>query len=117
VPVVVAGQTLLNPYEGFGVETVEGEHVVGAVERIAMAPSPPHSAIATDAFRASIGNHADETIAIVTRSRDGLRAELEALPTVDPAAVRKAVPKVIAALRQFDDDARCIDVAVAESPR
>ena len=42
--------------------------------------------------------------------------ELEALPTVDRAAVKQAVPQVIAALRAYDRDAPRIDVTIAESP-
>jgi len=116
VPVVVSGEVLLNPYEELGAEIVEGEHVVGGTERIAVAPSPNHSAIATDALRRATHSHTGEVIASVRRSRSGLHVELEALPTVDQAAVKQAVPRVIAALRAYDRDAPRIDVTIAEIP-
>jgi len=112
IPVVVAGQTLLNPYEGFGVEVVEGEHVVGAVERLAMAPSPQHSEVATSSLLESLHAEPGDAIAVAYRKRSGVRIELEAVPAIDRAAVKAAVPKVIAAVREYDTDTERIDVSI-----
>lgn len=113
VPVVVSGQVFLNPYEELGVEAVEGEHVVGAVERVTIAPSPGHTAIATDALREAMSGHTGDVAATVTRSRIGLRVVLEASRTVDPIALERAAPRVIGALRDYDRHARRIDVNIA----
>jgi hypothetical protein len=115
VPVVVSGTVLLNPYEELGAEVVEGEHVVGAVERMTVAASPNHSAIATDALRSALHSHTGDVIATVVRSRSGLQVELEALPAVVRAAVKRAIPRVIAALRDYDRGALRIDVSIVES--
>ncbi|MGQ0432317.1 MAG: hypothetical protein ACT452_07915 [Microthrixaceae bacterium] len=115
VPVVVAGQTLLNPYEGFGVEVVEGQHVVGAVERLAMAPSHGHSQVATDALLGALRAEPGEAIAVAYRRRSGVRVELEAVPTIERSAVKAAVPKVIAAVREYDRDTERIDVSIVDA--
>jgi hypothetical protein len=112
VPVVVAGQTLLNPYEAFGVELVEGQHVAGAVERLTMAPSPGHSQVATHALLDALRREPGSAIAVVFRSRAGVRVELEAVPIVERSAVKAAVPKVIAAVREYDRDTERIDVSI-----
>lgn len=112
VPVVVAGKTLLNPYEGFGVEVVEGPHVVGAVERLAMAPSSGHSQVATNALLDALRCEPGDAIAVAYRSRSGVRVELEAVPDVARSAVKAAVPKVIAAVREYDRDTPRIDVSI-----
>jgi hypothetical protein len=115
VPVVVAGQTLLNPYEGFGVDVVEGQHVVGAVERIAMAPSPGHSQVATNALLDALHREPGDAIAVAYRRRSGVRVELEGVPTIERSAVKAAVPKVIAALREYDRDTQRIDVSIVDA--
>jgi hypothetical protein len=114
VPVVVAGQTSLNPYEGFGVEVVEGPHVVGAVERLAIAPSPAHSQVATEALLNALRREPGDALAVAYRRRSGLRVELEAVPDIERSAVKAAVPKVIAALREYDGDAPRIDVNIVD---
>ena len=115
VPVVVSGNVFLNPYEDFGVEVIEGEHIVGAVERVAAAPSPGHSRVATDALRDALGADRDDVIATVSRARSGLRVVLETDPTIDRAEVKAVAPRVIAALRDYDRDAPRIDVNLAAS--
>jgi hypothetical protein len=115
VPVVVAGQTDLNPYEGFDVEVVEGPHVVGALERLAMAPSPGHSQVATEALLDALQREPGDAVAVAYRRRSGVRVELEAVPAVDRAAVKAAVPKVIAAVREYDRDTERIDVSIVDA--
>ncbi|HEX6312775.1 MAG TPA: hypothetical protein VF152_14260 [Acidimicrobiia bacterium] len=113
VPVVVSGNVFLHPYEDLGVDTVEGEHVVGAVERVAMAPSPGHGEVATEALRDALDAASGDVIATVTRSRSRLRVVLQAAPTIDAARVKAVIPRVVAALRAYDRDTPRIDVNLA----
>ncbi len=99
IPVVVAGQTLLNPYEGFGVE-------------VGIAPSHQHSEVATSSLLESLHAEPGDAIAVAYRKRSGVRIELEAVPAIDRAAVKAAVPKVIAAVREYDTDTERIDVSI-----
>ena len=112
IPAVVAGRTFVNPYERFEVDVVGGQHVVGAVERLAMAPSPGHSRVATRALVAALRREPGDAIAVAYRNRDGVRVELEAVPTIDRSAVQAAVPKVIAAVREYDRDTERIDISI-----
>ena len=112
VPVLVAGEVRSNPYEKYGAEAAAGDHVVGPCERLAIAPSPEHSRIATEALVSALGTSTDAAMATVSRRRDGLHATLETDPSVDPKAVTAATPKVMAALRAYDRHTPRIDVSI-----
>jgi hypothetical protein len=113
IPVVVAGHTLNNPFEAVGAEADEGEHVVGACERVATAPSPGHTAVARAALEHGTPAGHDVT-AVVYRRPDGLRVELEGASGVPHDVLVTAVPKVLTELRLYDTGTDRIDVSIVE---
>jgi hypothetical protein len=114
VPLVVAGDDIVNPYEEWAAEVVRDGDVVGACERVLAAPSGDHSEVATDSLRealqrraGSVG-HAD---AVVWRDHERLRVRLEGVEGIDDSVRGIIAADVTAALRAFDSAIPKIDVA------
>jgi hypothetical protein len=116
VPLVVAGRAILNPYEEWADEVVEGGNVVAACERVVSAPSRDHSEVARDALseaarrRASSAAGAD---AVVWRDRSRLRVRLEGVDDLDRSVRGLVAADVAAALRAFDAQISKIDISLA----
>jgi hypothetical protein len=114
VPLVVAGDVTISPYEEWAAEVVEDGDIVGACERVLACPSGDHSEVATDALRealqrrAGAAGHAD---ALVWRDRERLRVRLEGVRDLDASARGIVAADVAAALRAFDPAIPKIDIS------
>ena len=112
VPVVVAGRTMLDPFEQFGAEEA-ADDVVEACEEAVVSVRQEHSVIATRALRDTLGRAplpGDAAVAEVRRSGGRLTVELS-VPSETPQQVRDtAAVRITGALRAFDPTATGIDV-------
>ena len=114
VPLVVAGNDILSPYDEWAAEVVRDHDVVGACKRVLAAPSGDHSEVATDALRAALerragsSRHAD---ALVWRDRKRLRVRLEGAEGLEDSVRGIVAADVTAALRAFDPAIPKIDIA------
>ena len=116
VPVVIAGQTLFQPFSGFDAVEVPGDaDVVAAVEAAARDRRPQHEAVAGRVLETTLttAGETDPSDARVTRSRDGLAVELCVASTVPREVQSRAAVRVVGALREFDRHAPRIDVSFA----
>lgn len=116
VPVVIAGQTLFQPFSGFDAVEVSGDaDVVAAVEAAARDRRPQHEAVAARVLQSTleIAGETDPADVRVTRSRDGLAVELRVASTVPREVQSRASVRVVGALREFDRNAPRIDVSFA----
>lgn len=118
VPLVVLGQTLLHPFDGFDAIESEGQQqAVAVVEAAAAARRPEHEAVVESTLREALvraGAPSDDARAIVTRTRDGLDVSLLVVPGTPEGARARAAVRVVGALRSFDPDAPQINVSVGE---
>ncbi|HET9728771.1 MAG TPA: hypothetical protein VFR41_05080 [Acidimicrobiia bacterium] len=114
IPVVVAGSALMNPYNGYAAEVVDGtSNVVAAVERAAVAPMARHGEVALRALRGVLAVHeVDDPGAHVSVTRKGgrLHVSVEGARHLDHAIKSVASVRIIGALRALDSDAGGIDV-------
>jgi hypothetical protein len=113
IPVVVAGATVLNPYDSYPVETLGRTYdVVAACEHASNAPLPEHTAVAGRMLRQvlDLRDIPAEPVVTVTRRHGALVAELERGEHVDDATKSMVSVRLTAALRQLDRHARGIDV-------
>jgi hypothetical protein len=114
IPLVLAGGTVLHPFESWAAETVPQPHgVVDACERAAAKPLPVHTAVAKDAAVLALMNrgldpHADVT---VRRRHGGLAVEIDTPAPLDHDARGMVSVRVLAALRNYDHETRNMDVA------
>jgi hypothetical protein len=114
VPLVVAGNDILSPYDEWATEVVRDDDVVGACERVLAAPSGDHSEVATDALRAALqrragsSGHAD---ALVWRDRKRLRVRIEGVEGLQDSVRGIVAADVTAALRAFDPAIPKIDIS------
>jgi hypothetical protein len=127
VPVVVAGNTLFDPFETWeGHAVVVHEDVVDACVRAASEPLRRHSEIARHAAWEVVRLHSRdisvleavhrmETVDASVRRVAG-RLLVEVVAEVDPAIEPMVAVRVSVALRTFDKDARAIDVSVVRPP-
>lgn len=116
VPVVIAGQTLFQPFSGFDAVEVSGDaDVVAAVEVAARGRRPQHEAVAASILQTTLttAGETDPAEVRITRSRDGLAVELCVASTVSRAVQSRAAVRVVGALREFDRHAPRIDVSFA----
>ena len=117
VPVVIAGQTLFQPFSGFDAVDVPGdENLVAAIEAVTRDRRPYHEAVARKLLDATLVTEGETGAADarVTRTRDGLAVELTIPPSLDHAARSRAAVRVVGALREFDRHAPRIDVSFAD---
>jgi hypothetical protein len=123
VPVVVAGNTLFDPFESWEGDAVgEHEDIVDACVRAASEPLPRHSEIARHAAWEVVRLHSRDISVLeavhrmeaveASVRRVGGRLLVEIVAEVDPAIEPMVAVRVTVALRAFDKDARAIDVSV-----
>jgi hypothetical protein len=111
VPLVVAGPTVLDPYEGYEARVLDRTaDVVGACEEVAAAELPRHTRVATEALQTT--QSADDARASVTRRRGSLLVSVSGLGGLAPRRREAAVVRMLAKLREFDSTARGIDVVL-----
>ncbi len=117
VPLVVAGNPVLNPFERWATEVLDrGDDIVAGCERAAAAPLPRHGELATEALRTVLELHGldpAEAEAVVHRRQSVLRVTLHTPQPLSRALAEVAAVRVIAAVRELDHDAVGIDVTVA----
>jgi hypothetical protein len=114
VPLVVAGNDILNPYDEWAADVVPDGDVVGACERVLAAPSGDHSEVATDALREALQRRTGSTgnaDALVWRDHRRLRVSLEGAEGLDDSVRGIVAADVAAALRAFDPVIPKIDIA------
>ncbi|MFN8035606.1 MAG: hypothetical protein U0V73_06715 [Acidimicrobiia bacterium] len=118
VPLVVTGSTALHPFGEFATEVVpkaDARSLVDACERAALAPLPHHTAVATQAWEATLANHdldPSGSSIVVTRVHGGLLVAIEPGPEMTRPMIDMASVRVLAALRAIDTESRAIDVRV-----
>jgi len=118
VPLVVAGATVMNPFEDYATATVEaGGDVAAACERAAHAPLRAHTEAAARALR-DVLDRRELRVAPVVAVRRRHGALLVEVTVADLAESTKsmAAVRMAAALREIDHHARGIDV-VFRSPQ
>lgn len=112
VPVLVAGRTVLDPFEQFGAESVEGD-LVEACEGAAVSVRAEHSALATRSLHETLEHAAlpvEGAVAEVRRTGGRLTVTIRT-PADTPQKVRDtAAVRITGALRAFDPSAGGIDV-------
>jgi hypothetical protein len=115
VPVVIAGNAALHPFDDYVAEVAEHGDVVAAVERAANAPLVRHEAAARAALGALLEIHGMPDGgggALVRRSLGGLAVTVTVPAGLDRSARDMAAVRVVSALREVDPDAAGIDVEV-----
>ena len=117
VPVVVSGQSLMNPFEEHGAVAIDGD-VVTACESVMRGPQAGHTAQAQEALDELLALHGcDPGSGAVTVRR--VENRLEVRMTVDPSVPqpirRMAAVRITGGLRAYDPYAAGIDVSCEES--
>ncbi len=118
VPLVVAGATMLNPYETLAAEIADDpSDVVAACERAAAAPLRAHTdralrTLATVFEKNEVRNATARVV--VYRSHGRLRVEVTAANALPQPIQNLAAVQIVAALRALDPDARGIDVSFTD---
>ena len=117
VPVVVTGQTLLNPFEALGAVPAEGD-AVKACETVAAGPLLGHSAVAqgvlVDLFRLH-GLPEDIGDVVVRRTSGRLDVTVHVGASVPNAIRTVAAVRITGALRSYDPYAAGIDIGCEET--
>jgi hypothetical protein len=114
VPLVVAGATVLNPYEDFATEIAdEPGDIVAACERAAAAPLRAHTYAALHAVKTVFEkNDVDVTARVVAYRLHGqLHVEVTSAEALPQPLQNIAAVQIVAALRALDPDARGVDVS------
>lgn len=114
VPLVVAGPSALDPYDGLETRSLDRTYdVVSTCEEAAAAELEAHSrranALIAEMFPA---DRASSARVHVTRRDGGLRVQVTGLEAVTHQERQTAVVRIVGALRAFDGSARTIDVVV-----
>lgn len=115
IPVAIAGQSVMNPFESFGAEVINGS-LVRECDRIASGRRPGHEAVAGAATRAALvaGGLPTEPSDVAVQRVDGrLRVRIFVPAEVPEMVRRKIAVRVVGQLRAFDRHAGGIDVGVA----
>jgi hypothetical protein len=119
VPVVVAGRTAIHPFEEWATDVVDREdNLVDACERAAAAMLTRHSEIATSALETSLRAGGVETSrcrARVYRRGGRLKVSLDPGLVVDRTTAELAARRVMDAVRECDQFAAGIDIALTGS--
>lgn len=116
VPVVVAGESMYNPYSVLGGVTVGTDDLANAIAEVVRDARPEHSRVALEALRASLevnGVTTEGANARVWRTRTGLHAVLELDESASPWVRDIVAVRVTGALRTYDAGAPQIDVSIA----
>ena len=116
VPLVVAGRTALDPFNGWATETTEGaDGLAEACERAAQSSLPRHVEAAAAMAAEVIERHGLPTdgLAADVRRRDGrLRVAITIDAPVDAGLAGMVATRVVGRLRQIDRYALAVDVSV-----
>ncbi|MGZ4711339.1 MAG: hypothetical protein ACXV9S_00070 [Acidimicrobiia bacterium] len=112
VPVAIAGQTVMNPFEPFGAQPVEGD-LVAECERIAGSSRSAHEDVATKVMHETLeveGMTTDHSSVSIRRVDGRLKVQVLVDRSV-PAKVRELIAvRVVGKLREYDTHADGIDV-------
>jgi len=115
VPLIVAGDVTVHPYEEWADQVVQDGDIVDACRRVLAAPLRDHSRIATDALRRALQRRrrsAGDSQARVWRDGGRLRVLLEVIDELDDFSRGTVATDVAAALRAFDPTIPKIDIAL-----
>jgi hypothetical protein len=113
VPVVVAGNPLMDPFSDYvSAEVSEPDDVVGACVRAAIQPLRRHTEAAARATRETLDLRDIELAPLVAvhRVRGGLIVDVAGAAILDHTTKSMLSVRICAALRALDRDARGIDV-------
>lgn len=113
IPVAVTGQTVMNPFEAFGADAVDGD-LVAECERIATSRRPGHEAAAREiVIETLLVENMPTAGAEVTVRRVADRLQVEVLvdPSVPDRSREIIAVRVVGRLREYDADAGGIDVS------
>jgi hypothetical protein len=118
VPLVVAGPSALDPYEGFETRVLDRTYdVVETCEAAAGAELVAYARRAEVVIADCLGApRASSAKVSVTRRSGGLRVRVAGLDDVTRRERQTAVVRIVGALRQMDRAARTIDVVLDGSP-
>lgn len=116
VPLVVAGPSALDPYDGYETRVIDRTYdVVATCEEAAAAELIAHARRAEAALADSLGADRGEPASVrVTRRDGGLRVRVAGLDDATHRERQIAVVRIVGALREFDRAARTIDVDIAD---
>jgi hypothetical protein len=117
VPMVVAGPSALDPYDGFATSVLDRTHdVVETCEAAAGAELYRYARRAEAVLADCLGADRTSSASVsVTRRSGGLRVRVMGLGDATRQERQTAVVRVVGALRRFDRYARAIDVVVDNS--
>jgi hypothetical protein len=112
VPLVVAGPSALDPYDGFETRVLDRTYdVVETCEAAAGAELVAYARRAEAVLAECIGAHRASSARVsVTRLSGGLRVRVAGLDEATPQECQTAVVRIVGALRRLDRAARTIDV-------
>lgn len=116
LPVVVSGQSLMNPFESLGAVASDGD-VVAACETVARGPQAGHSERAQailDEFFELHGYPEGSGEATVRRSDGRLEVRVRVDPSVPQPIRRMAAVRITGGLRIYDPFAAGIDISCEE---
>jgi len=114
VPLIVAGPSALDPYEGFETRVLDRTYgVVETCEAAAGAELVAYARRAEAVISDCIGAHRAWSARVgVTRRSGGLRVRVTGLDAATRQERQTAVVRIVGALRRLDRAARTIDVVV-----
>jgi hypothetical protein len=116
VPVVVAGQPLMNPFEALGA-VASAEDVVAACETVARGPQAGHTNCARAALDEVLELHGLDPAqgeVSVSRAEGRLGVHIRVDPAVPETVRRMAAVRITGGLRSYDPYAAGIDVSCEE---
>jgi hypothetical protein len=116
VPLVVAGPSALDPYEGLETRALDRTYdVVATCEAAAAAELTGHARRAEAVLAETVGaGRASSAKVSVVRRDGGLRVHVTGLDEATHEERQAAVVRIVGALRAFDRAARTIDVVVGD---
>ncbi|MGK2958157.1 MAG: hypothetical protein ACSLFB_07115 [Acidimicrobiales bacterium] len=118
IPVVIAGEIDNQPFKRWAAIEHPGLPSVAALEDVASAPLPDHSAVATAALRSILRAHGitvDKAEAEVRRRDGGILLHIDFSPSTDASAAQAVAIKVGQAVRQIDPWAPSLDITLSSS--
>jgi len=117
VPLVVAGPSALDPYDGYETRVLDRTYdVVETCEMAARAELVAYARPAEAVLADSLGAHRASSARVsVTRRFGGLRVRVAGLDDATPQERQTAGVRIVGALRQLDRAARTIDVVIVDS--
>jgi hypothetical protein len=116
VPLVVAGPSALDPYDGLETRALDRTYDVGATcEAAAAAELTGHTRRAEAVLADTVGaGRASSANVSVIRRDGGLRVHVTGLDEVSHEMRQATIVRIVGALRAFDHAARTIDIVVGD---